>query len=218
MRRKGARDDAPQTLTLVTGGTGFVGTHVVRALLERQRPVRCLVRPGSPRGNLEGLSVEIVEGDLNDPASLTRALLGVSTLYHVAADYRLWARDPRELYRTNAGGTDNILKAAAEARVERVVYTSSVAALGLKEDGTSADEATPTERSRVIGHYKKSKYDAQQIAEGWAARGLPVVIVNPSTPVGERDIKPTPTGQMIVDFLRRKFPAYVDTGLNLIDV
>jgi dihydroflavonol-4-reductase len=205
-------------MNLVTGGTGFVGTHVVRALLAEGRPVRCLVRPGSPRGNLEGLSVEIVEGDLNDPQSLTRALSGVSTLYHVAADYRLWTRDPRELYRTNAGGTDNILKAASEARVERVVYTSSVAALGLKEDGTSADEATPAERSRIIGHYKKSKYDAERVAEGWATRGLPVVIVNPSTPIGERDIKPTPTGQMIVDFLNRRMPAYVDTGLNLIDV
>jgi dihydroflavonol-4-reductase len=205
-------------MNLVTGGTGFVGTHVVRALLAEGRPVRCLVRPGSPRGNLEGLSVEIVEGDLNDPPSLTRALSGVSALYHVAADYRLWTRDPRELYRTNAGGTDNILKAASGARVERIVYTSSVAALGLKEDGTSADEATPAERSRIIGHYKKSKYDAERVAEGWAARGLPVVIVNPSTPIGERDIKPTPTGQMIVDFLNRRMPAYVDTGLNLIDV
>lgn len=205
-------------MDLVTGGTGFVGTHVVRALLAQGRPVRCLVRSRSPRGNLEGLSVDIVEGDLNDPPSLTRALSGVSTLYHVAADYRLWTRDPRELYRTNAQGTDNILKAASEARVERVVYTSSVAALGLKEDGASSDETTPVERSRIIGHYKKSKYDAQQIAEGWAARGLPVVIVNPSTPIGERDIKPTPTGQMIVDFLNRRMPAYVDTGLNLIDV
>ena len=205
-------------MNLVTGGTGFVGTHVVRALLAERRPVRCLVRPGSPRGNLEGLSVEIVEGDLNDPPSLARALTGVSTLYHVAADYRLWTRDPRELYRTNAGGTDNILKAASEAKVQRVVYTSSVAALGLKEDGTSADETTPAVRSGIIGHYKKSKYDAERLAEGWATRGLPVVIVNPSTPVGERDIKPTPTGQMIADFLNRRMPAYVDTGLNLIDV
>ena len=205
-------------MDLVTGGTGFVGTHVVRALLARGRPVRCLVRPGSRRDNLEGLAVELAEGDLNDPASLDRAMSGISTLYHVAADYRLWAKDPRELYRTNAGGTDNVLKAAAEAGVSKVVYTSSVAALGLTADGSPANEATPVERAHIIGHYKKSKYDAQQLAEGWAARGLPVVIVNPSTPIGERDIKPTPTGQMIVDFLNRRMPAYVDTGLNLIDV
>jgi dihydroflavonol-4-reductase len=167
---------------------------------------------------MAGLDVEIVPGDLTDPASLSRAMKGVSTLYHVAADYRLWAKDPQELYRANAGGTENVLRAAAEAGVSKVVYTSSVAALGLKDDGSSADETTPVERERIIGHYKKSKYDAERIAEAWAGKGLPVVIVNPSTPIGELDIKPTPTGQMIVDFLNRKMPAYVDTGLNLIDV
>ena len=205
-------------MDLVTGGTGFVGAHVVRALLEQGRPVRCLVRPDSPRKNLDGLSVETATGDLNDPASLASAVSGVSTLYHVAADYRLWTKDPGELYRTNAGGTENILKAAAQAGVRRIVYTSSVAALGINDDGAPADEETSTDRAKIVGHYKKSKYDAQRIAQGWAERGLPVVIVNPSTPVGEMDIKPTPTGQMIVDFLNRRMPAYVDTGLNLIDV
>jgi len=205
-------------MNLVTGGTGFVGSHVVRALVERGRAVRCLVRPQSRRDNLESLPVEIAVGDLTDRESLAAALSGVRTLYHVAADYRLWTRDPQELYRANAGGTENLLAAAADAGVERVVYTSSVAALGLTPDGSPGNEETPVERARIIGHYKKSKYDAERVAEGWAKRGLPVVIVNPSTPIGERDIKPTPTGQMIVDFLNRRLPAYVDTGLNLIDV
>jgi dihydroflavonol-4-reductase len=205
-------------MNLVTGGTGFVGSHVVRALLEKGRLVRCLVRPQSRRENLDGLDVELAAGDLTDPPSLAAACSGVETLYHVAADYRLWAADPSEIYRANAGGTENLLAAAAKAGVSRVVYTSSVAALGLTADGSPADEATPVERSKIIGHYKKSKYDAERVAEAWAARGLPVVIVNPSTPIGERDIKPTPTGQMIVDFLNRRLPAYVDTGLNLIDV
>jgi dihydroflavonol-4-reductase len=205
-------------MDLVTGGTGFVGSHVVRALLARGRSVRCLVRPQSRRDNLEGLPVEIVTGDLTDATSLASALSGVDTLYHVAADYRLWAWDPRELYRANVGGTENILSAAAAAGVSKVVYTSSVAALGLNDDGSAGDETTPVLRARIIGHYKKSKYDAERVAEVWAKRGLPVVIVNPSTPIGERDIKPTPTGQLIVDFLNGRLPAYVDTGLNLVDV
>ncbi len=205
-------------MNLVTGGTGFVGAHVVRALLQEGRAVRCLVRPRSRRDNLAGLAVELAEGDLTDPASLARAMKGVTTLYHVAADYRLWARDPQELYRANAGGTENVLSEAAKAGVSRIVYTSSVAALGLTPDGTPGDETTPVERAAIVGHYKKSKYDAERVAASWAARGLPVVVVNPSTPIGELDIKPTPTGQMIVDFLNRRMPAYVDTGLNLIDV
>jgi dihydroflavonol-4-reductase len=205
-------------VNLVTGGTGFVGAHVVRALLSEGRAVRCLVRPGSRRDNLEGLDVEVVTGDLTDPASLSPALAGVETLYHVAADYRLWARDPQELYRSNVGGTENILAAAHAAGVSKVVYTSSVAALGLREDGSAADEATPVVREQIIGHYKKSKYDAERVAERWVERGLPVVIVNPSTPIGELDIKPTPTGRLVVDFLDRRMPAYVDTGLNLVDV
>jgi dihydroflavonol-4-reductase len=205
-------------MDLVTGGTGFVGSHVVRALLARGRAVRCLARPGSRRDNLEGLAVEIVEGDLTDAASLARATAGIDTLFHVAADYRLWAKDPNDLFRVNVGGTDLLLGAASQARVRRVVYTSSVAALGLTEDGSPANEETPVVRDRIVGHYKKSKYDAERVARSWAERGLPVVIVNPSTPIGERDIKPTPTGQLIVDFLNRRLPAYVDTGLNLVDV
>jgi dihydroflavonol-4-reductase len=205
-------------VNLVTGGTGFVGAHVVRALLARGVSVRCLVRPGGDRRNLDGLPVDLLEGDLLDRASLDRAARGVEVLYHVAADYRLWTRDPRELYRTNVGGTENILAAAAKAEVSRVVYTSSVGALGLRKDGAPADERTPVRREDVVGHYKRSKFDAERAAEAWAARSLPVVIVNPSTPVGELDIKPTPTGQVVVDFLNRRIPAYVDTGLNLIDV
>jgi dihydroflavonol-4-reductase len=162
--------------------------------------------------------VEIAQGDLTDAASLAPALSGVGTLYHVAADYRLWCRDPQDLYRANVGGTENVLAAAAAAGVRRVVYTSSVAALGLTGDGSPANEETPVVRDRIVGHYKRSKHDAERVALEWAGRGLPVVIVNPSTPIGERDIKPTPTGQMIVDFLNRRMPAYVDTGLNLVDV
>lgn len=195
-----------------------MGAHVVRALLKEGRAVRCLVRQGSRRDNLEGLDVETAVGDITDPATLGPVMTGVSTLYHCAANYRLWAKDPAELSRVNVGGTENVLAAAAEAGVAKVVYTSSVGALGLKSDGSPADETTPVEREEVVGQYKKSKYDAERAAEAWAGRGLPVVIVNPSTPVGELDIKPTPTGQMIVDFLNGRFPAYVDTGLNLVDV
>jgi dihydroflavonol-4-reductase len=205
-------------MDLVTGGTGFVGAHVARTLLARGTAVRCLVRPGGRRANLEGLRVELAEGDLTEPASLLRAVAGIDTLYHCAADYRLWAKDPRELHHANVGGTENILRAAAEAGVRRVVYTSSVGALGLAPGGSPADETTPVFREKIVGHYKKSKYDAERVAEIWAGRGLPVIIVNPSTPVGELDIRPTPTGQMIVDFLNGRIPAYVDTGLNLVDV
>jgi dihydroflavonol-4-reductase len=205
-------------MDLVTGGTGFVGAHVVRALLDRGRAVRCLVRPGSRRSNLEGLAAEVVEGDLLDAGSLERAVAGIETLYHCAADYRLWTRDPGELARTNVAGTDNLLRAAAQARVPKVVYTSSVGALGLRPDGSAADEETPVARAEIVGRYKKSKFDAERVAETWAGRGLDLVIVNPSTPVGELDIKPTPTGQMIVDFVNGRLPAYVDTGLNLVDV
>ncbi len=205
-------------MDLVTGGTGFVGAHVVRALLARGRAVRCLVRPQSRRTNLEGLPVEIALGDVIHPQSLQSAMNGVQTVYHCAADYRLYARDPRSLYEANVTGTANVMRAAADARVERVVHTSSVGALGVVSDGSSADETTPVRPESLIGHYKRSKYEAERAVERWAAEGLPVVIVNPSTPVGERDVKPTPTGQMIVDFLNRRMPAYVDTGLNLVDV
>jgi dihydroflavonol-4-reductase len=202
---------------LVTGGTGFLGAHVVRALLGRGRSVRCLVRPSSNRANLEGLDVEVVAGDLTDSASLSRAVAGVDTVYHCAADYRLYTTDPRALHAANVAGTDNVMRLASYAGVRRVVHTSSVGALGLSSNGTPADESTPVTLESMIGNYKRSKFEAERVAEAWAAKGLPVVIVNPSTPVGEYDVKPTPTGQMIVDFLNRRMPAYVETGLNLVD-
>lgn len=205
-------------MDLVTGGSGFVGTHVVRALLARGRSVRCLVRPESSRANLADLKVETVEGDLRDAASLSRAMAGIDVLYHCAADYRLSPRAAGEIFASNVSGTENALRAASEAGVARVVYTSSVGALGLTPDGSPADEETPVAPETLIGAYKRSKHEAERVAREWASRGLPVVIVNPSTPVGERDVKPTPTGKMIVDFLNGRMPAYVDTGLNLVDV
>lgn len=205
-------------MIFLTGGSGFVGAHLARALVERDAEVRCLVRPTSDRTNLEGLDVELFEGDLRDRRSLDRGLAGCETVFHCAADYRLYAPNPQEIYDVNVGGTENLLAAAAQAGVDRVVYTSSVGALGLTDDGAPADEAAPVELDDMIGHYKRSKYLAEREAQRWAGEGLPVVIVNPSTPVGDRDVKPTPTGQMIVDFLNRKMPAYVDSGLNLIDV
>src|SRR5579872_1685469 len=204
-------------LDLVTGGTGFVGAHIVRALLARGHLVRCLVRAGSNRANLAGLPVEIVEGDLLDPQSLRGSMSGIDTLYHCAADYRLWAKRG-EVLRNNVEGTRNVLAAAAQANVRRVVYTSSVAAIGLEPDGSPATEQTPMHPGDLIGEYKHSKHEAELLARKAAYEGLPLVIVNPSTPVGELDIKPTPTGQIIVDFLNRRMPAYVDTGLNIIDV
>jgi dihydroflavonol-4-reductase len=203
---------------LVTGGTGFVGSHLVRALLAEGTAVRCLARPTSRTDNLAGLDVEIVRGDLCDAASLERAVTGCEQVYHCAADYRLYARRPAELYASNVDGTRNLLAAADKAGVAKVVYTSTVGALGLHPDGTPADETVPVTLEGMIGHYKRSKFLAEREADVWVERGLPVVIVNPSTPVGERDIKPTDTGRLIVDFLNRKIPAYVDTGLNLIDV
>lgn len=203
---------------LVTGGTGFVGAHVVRAALRHGRQVRCLVRATSRADNLEGLDVERVVGDLADPPSLQRAFGGVAEAYHCAADYRLGARDPEALYRTNVEGTRNLLRAAGEAGVGRVVYTSSVATLGRAANGTPADESTPVRLRDMIGHYKRSKFLAERVADEAVAEGVPVVIVNPSSPIGELDIRPTPTGRIIVDFLQRRLPAYVDTGLNLVDV
>jgi len=203
---------------LVTGGTGFVGAHVVRALLARGESVRCLVREGSDRRNLDGLDVELAIGDLRRPETLEPAVAGCDRLFHCAADYRLWTPDPRELYESNVVGTRRLLEAARRAGVGRVVYTSSVGALGIEPGGKPADERTPVSLERMIGHYKRSKFLAEREAEAAAAQGLDVVIVNPSTPVGELDVKPTPTGQMIVDFLAGRMPAYVDTGLNLIDV
>jgi dihydroflavonol-4-reductase len=205
--------------TLITGASGFVGAAVLRHLIEAGHQTRALVRSGSPRNNLEGLDVEIVTGDLTDPASLERAVTGCKALFHVAADYRLWTRYPEELYQSNVTGTVNLLRAATQAGVERIVYTSSVATLGLNPDGPPADEETPVTLDDMIGHYKRSKF----LAEGEVRRlvveeGAPVVIVNPSTPVGPRDIKPTPTGRMIVDAASGRTPAYVDTGLNIVHV
>jgi dihydroflavonol-4-reductase len=204
--------------TLVTGGTGFLGAHIVRALLRRGERPRCLVRATSDRRNLEGLPVEIVNGDLTDAASLQRATKGVAAVFHCAADYRLYVRDPRETYASNVEGTRNVLRTAAEAGVARVVYTSSVGTLGLDRNGQPANEETPVAPADMVGHYKRSKFLAERVAEEWARQGLPLVIVNPSTPVGELDAKPTPTGQILVRFLNRRMPAYVETGLNLVDV
>jgi dihydroflavonol-4-reductase len=204
--------------TLVTGGTGFVGTNVVRALLAAGATVRVLARPGGDRRALAGLAVEIAEGDLGDRASVRRAMGGVSTVFHVAADYRLWARNPQELYRTNVEGTRNLLQVASEAGVRRIIYTSTVGALGIPSDGSPGTEDTPVALANMVGPYKRSKFLAEQMALEQARAGAPVVIVNPSAPVGPWDIKPTPTGQMIVDFLRGRMFASLDTGLNVVHV
>ena len=204
---------------LVTGATGFVGSAVARKLLAAGETVRVLARPGSDRRNVEGLAVEVVEGDLTDRASLERALKGCSALFHVAADYRLWVPRPAEIYRANVEGSRNIVLAAAEAGVGRIVYTSSVAVLGLIVGGTPADEDTPVALANMVGHYKRSKFQAEEeVRRLVREHGLPVVIVNPSTPIGPRDIKPTPTGRMIVDAAAGRMPAYVDTGLNVVHV
>ena len=204
---------------LVTGATGFVGAAVARRLLARGMAVRVLVRPRSDRRNIAGLPVEAVEGDLRDAASLERALAGCRSLFHVAADYRLWTPRPDELYQTNVEGTRSLLRAAKAAGLERVVYTSSVATLGLNRDGSPADERTPVVLEDMIGHYKRSKFLAEQEVRRLIDEdGLPAVIVNPSTPVGPRDVKPTPTGRMIVEAARGRMPAFVETGLNLAHV
>ena len=205
-------------LALVTGGTGFVGSAVARRLLAENVPVRALARPGSDRRNLEDLEAQIVEGDLTDAASLARAVAGCDALFHVAADYRTWAPKPDELYRANVDGTRAILNAAKHAGVKRVVYTSSVATLGIPKDGTPGDERTPVTVEDMVGHYKRSKFLAEDVAREFAAPGLEVVIVNPSTPIGPRDVKPTPTGRIVVDAASGKMPAYVDTGLNVVHV
>jgi len=203
---------------LVTGATGFVGAAVARALEGAGWQVRVLARSGSNRGNLRHLAAQVVEGDLGDLNSLRRALEGCEGLFHVAADYRLGARDPKPLYRTNVEGTRNILSAARSAAVSRVVYTSSVATIGIPPDGSPGDERTPVGLDNMIGHYKRSKYLAEELVRDAAKQGLPVVIVNPSTPVGPGDIKPTPTGQLILDAASGRMPAYVDTGLNIVHV
>jgi dihydroflavonol-4-reductase len=203
---------------LVTGATGFVGAAVAKALVGAGWQVRVLVRPGSDRANLQRLTVQVVDGDLADASSLERALEGCDGLFHVAADYRLGARDPRPLYRTNVDGTRNILGAARTVGVPRIVYTSSVATVGIPAGGAPGDERTPVTLGNMIGHYKRSKYLAEEVAREAAGAGLSVVIVNPSTPVGPGDIKPTPTGQLVLDAACGRMPAYVDTGLNIVHV
>ncbi len=231
----------------VTGATGFLGSHVARVLAEQGSELRLLVRPTSDLRNIDGLNADRVVGDLRDSASIAKALSGCDVVFHVAADYRLWVRDPSEMYRSNVEGTRSLLEAARKQGVRRVVYTSSVATMGfiskhasavLRSAGqpraavptrtwtgegarphtrTVADEASPVSLADMIGHYKRSKFMAEQVAVDAAKSGVDVVIVNPTTPIGERDIKPTPTGRIVVDFLKRKFPAYVETGLNLVD-
>jgi dihydroflavonol-4-reductase len=205
-------------VTVVTGGTGFVGAAVIRHLVAAGHRIRALARPGSDRRLLADLPVEIVDGDLTDAASLRRILKGCGCLFHVAAFYSLWARDRRLFYDINVEGTRRILQAAADAGVRRVVYTSTVGALGIPEGGGVGTEETPVSLADMVGDYKRSKFLAEEVARTFARQGLPVVIVNPSTPVGPGDVKPTPTGQMIVDFLRGRMWAYLSTGLNLVDV
>jgi len=204
---------------IVTGANGFVGSAIVRQLLDSGYEVRALVREKSNRRSIEGLPIEICIGDIRDQSSLTRAMSGCQALFHVAADYRLWVRNPDEMYETNVNGSLNVMRAAAEAGVERIVYTSSVATLGLNRDGTPANEQTRATLDDMIGPYKRSKYLAEAEVRRLADElELPVVIVNPSTPVGPRDVRPTPTGQMILQAARGRMPAYVDTGLNLVHV
>jgi|SRR5271168_4533186 dihydroflavonol-4-reductase len=231
-------------LAFVTGATGFLGSHVARVLAEQGADLRLLVRPSSDLRNVSDLNVDRVVGDLRDPDSIAKAMAGCDVVFHVAADYRLWVRDPETMYRSNVEGTRSLLEAARKQGVRRVVYTSSVATMGFisthaaaelcsagqvgapaaTRGGTGhplanvlADEDSPVALSGMIGHYKRSKFMAEQVAVDAGKSGVDVVIVNPTTPIGERDIKPTPTGRIVVDFLKRKFPAYVETGLNLVD-
>jgi len=201
----------------VTGATGFLGSHVARALADQGADLRLLVRTTSNLKNLQGLKAETATGDLRDPASLEKAMSSCDTVFHVAADYRLWIRDPAEMYKSNVDGTRALLEAARKSGVRRVVYTSSVATMGFTKSGYPADEDSPVALADMIGHYKRSKFMAEQIALEAGRSGMHVVTVNPTTPIGEQDVKPTPTGRIVVDFLKRKFPAYVETGLNLVD-
>ena len=204
--------------TLVTGASGFVGSHVARQLVSAGQSVRVLVRRGSNLAALGGLHVECFEGDLRDTSSLERAMLGVRRVYHVAADYRLWTPRPEEIYETNVEGTRRLFAAAKNAGVERIVYTSTVATIAVPRHGALPNENTRATVDEMIGHYKRSKFLAEQVAVEAAAAGVPVVIVNPTAPVGPWDWKPTPTGRIILDFLKGKMPAYVDTGLNVAPV
>src|SRR6201993_2039900 len=205
-------------LAFVTGATGFLGSHVARVLADQGADLRLLVRATSNLRNLEGLKAETALGDLRDAGSLEKAMSGCDAVFHVAADYRLWVRDPAEMYRSNVGGTRAILEAARKNGVRRMVYTSSVATMGFTSNGHPADEDSPVSLGDMIGHYKRSKFMAERIALEAGRSGMHVVTVNPTTPIGEQDVKPTPTGRIVIDFLKRKFPAYVETGLNLVDV
>jgi dihydroflavonol-4-reductase len=205
-------------LAFVTGATGFVGSHVARVLAEQGADLRLLVRSSSDPRNIAELKADRAVGDLRDPASLEKAMAGCEVVFHVAADYRLWVRDPEQMYRSNVEGTRAILEAARKNGVRRVVYTSSVATMGFGSNGHAVDESTPVSIDGMIGPYKRSKFMAEEVALAVGRGGMDVVVVNPSTPVGEKDIKPTPSGRIVVDFLKKKFPAYVDTGLNLVDV
>jgi dihydroflavonol-4-reductase len=200
--------------TLVTGATGFIGWHVARKLLARGHTVRALVRPASKVRELE---VEEVTGDLRNRESLERAVAGCGLVFHIAADYRLWARDPRELYRSNVEGTRNLLTAARDGGVERVVYTSTVGCIGIPGDRPGSEDLE-VHLEEMKGAYKRSKFQAEQVALEFAGNGFPVVIVNPTAPIGDHDFKPTPTGKIVVDYLKGGMPAFVDTGLNLVDV
>jgi len=203
---------------LITGSSGFIGAAVTRAVVAKGDEVRVLVRSSSKQNNLEGLPVEKVEGDLQDPPSLEKAVIGCQGVYHVAAHYALWAQNPSTFYQVNVEGTKHLFRAAQEAGVKRIVYTSTIGAIGLPADGGLGHEALFPSGSQLSGDYKRSKFLAEQEVLKMAQQGLPVVIVNPTAPVGERDIKPTPTGQIIVDFMKGRMFAYIDTGMNLIDV
>ncbi len=202
----------------ITGATGFVGSHVARAYAAQGAKLRLLTRSTSSLKALEGLDAETIVGDLRQPDGLRSALVGCDALVHVAADYRLWVTDPEAMYAANVGGTRELLRLAREVGVPKVVYTSSVATMGFKTDGTIVDEASPVTEADMIGHYKRSKFLAEREAIAAAAAGQHVMILNPTTPIGADDAKPTPTGRIVVDFLNRNFPAYVETGLNLVDV
>ncbi len=204
--------------TLITGATGFVGSAVARALAARGHALRLLVRASSDRRNIQDLNAEIVVGDLTDPPSLNRAAAGARAVFHVAADYRIWVPDPSAMLRANVDGTVSMIRAAQDAGVERVVYCSSVAALGFTPDGSPATEDTPVDPSAIVSTYKRSKYEAEQAALALGRQGAPVVVVNPAAPVGPRDIKPTPTGRMVLDAAAGRMPAYMDTGLNVVHV
>ncbi|HXD14563.1 MAG TPA: hopanoid-associated sugar epimerase [Xanthobacteraceae bacterium] len=205
--------------TLITGASGFVGSAVAGKLVQSGYPIRALIRPGSPRRHLAGLDLQFVDGDMRDAPSVRRAMAGIRYVFHVAADYRLWARDKDEIFANNVEGTRIVMQEALRAGAERIVYTSSVATLGLRPDGSPADESVPLSLDQGIGAYKRSKIAAERLVEAMIAEdALPAVIVNPSTPIGPRDVRPTPTGRIVVEAARGRMPGFVDTGLNLVHV